>query len=125
MLLRVHHAQVTVPSDQEAAARQFYCRVLGLREVPKPPSLHDRGGFWLVAGDGPGEFSVHVAVEDGVDRLATKAHLAYQVVGLAEWRRRIESAGLKPLDSIPIPGLDRFEFRDPFGNRVELIEALG
>jgi hypothetical protein len=23
---------------------------------------------------------------------------------------------------VPIPGSERFEFRDPFGNRVELIE---
>jgi hypothetical protein len=28
------------------------------------------------------------------------------------------------LDSIPIEGFDRFEFRDPFGNRVEMIRAV-
>jgi catechol 2,3-dioxygenase-like lactoylglutathione lyase family enzyme len=113
-----------VPPADEAAARAFYCGVLGLIEIPKPHSLRDRGGFWLVtqADNAPGAFSVHVAIEDGVNRLATKAHLAYEVRGLAAWRSRLQAAGLKPLDSIPIPGFDRFEFRDPFGNRVELIE---
>ena len=28
------------------------------------------------------------------------------------------------LDGIAIPGFDRFEFRDPFGNRVEFIETI-
>ena len=28
------------------------------------------------------------------------------------------------LESIPIPGHDRFECRDPFGNRLEFIQAL-
>jgi hypothetical protein len=26
---------------------------------------------------------------------------------------------------VPIPGYERFEFRDPFGNRVEFIQAVG
>jgi hypothetical protein len=26
------------------------------------------------------------------------------------------------IDSVPLPGHDRFEFRDPFGNRVEFIQ---
>jgi hypothetical protein len=29
---------------------------------------------------------------------------------------------VKVLEGIPIPDYDRFEFRDPFGNRVELME---
>jgi catechol 2,3-dioxygenase-like lactoylglutathione lyase family enzyme len=64
-----------------------------------------------------------VGVEDGVDRAATKAHIAYQVSDLAAWRARLEEAGIAILDGIPIPGYDRFEFRDPFGNRVEMIQA--
>ena len=27
-------------------------------------------------------------------------------------------------EQIPIPGYHRFEFRDPFGNRVEMIQAV-
>jgi catechol 2,3-dioxygenase-like lactoylglutathione lyase family enzyme len=119
MILRIHHAQITIPREAEEEARGFYCGTLGLPEVAKPEALHGRGGFWLQAG----ETQIHVGVEDGVDRAATKAHIAYQVSDLAAWRARLEEAGIAILDGIPIPGYDRFEFRDPFGNRVEMIQA--
>jgi hypothetical protein len=63
-------------------------------------------------------------VEEGVERHLTKAHLAYAVTDLAGWRMKLLQAGLELLEGEPIPGFDRFEFRDPFGNRVELIEKL-
>jgi hypothetical protein len=34
------------------------------------------------------------------------------------------AVGIAILDGIPIRGYDRFEIRDPFGNRVEFIQAL-
>jgi len=116
-ILRLHHAQITVPKGQESAAKSFYCDILGLSENPKPPSLQGRGGFWLALGD----LQIHVGTEDGFDRSATKAHLAYEVDDLEAWRDRLRAAGATILDSVPIPGYDRFEFRDPFGNRVEFI----
>lgn len=119
-LVAVHHVQVTVPSAQEAAARAFYLGVLGLSEIPKPDALKTRGGFWVQLGAA----QIHLSLEDGVDRHATKAHVAYQVSDLAHWRAQLESAGCKVLDSVPIPGYDRFETRDPFGNRVEFIQPL-
>ena len=64
---------------------------------------------------------MHVGTEDGVARRATKAHIAYAVADVAAWRARLAAAGVEILDEIPIPDRDRFEFRDPFGNRVELI----
>jgi catechol 2,3-dioxygenase-like lactoylglutathione lyase family enzyme len=129
LILGVHHVQITVPRGQEDAARRFYCDVLCMREVPKPAALAGRGGLWLAPGGGTasagGEVLVHVGTEDGFDRNATKAHVAYQVQGLARWKQRLEEHGVRPLDSVPIPGFDRFEFRDPFGNRLEMVEPLG
>jgi catechol 2,3-dioxygenase-like lactoylglutathione lyase family enzyme len=93
---------------------------MGLTEIEKPKSLAARGGFWLAVGD----ISVHVGTENGVDRGATKGHVAYQVTDLAKWRDRLEKAGMKILDSAAIPGFERFEFRDPFGHRVELIQPI-
>ncbi|MCB0033559.1 MAG: VOC family protein [Anaerolineales bacterium] len=119
-ILGVHHVQITVAKNEEAAARAFYLGVLGLPEVEKPTSLKDRGGFWLQVGDR----AVHVGLEDGVDRWQTKGHIAYQVDDLAHWRSVMTAAGLTVLESIPIPGYERFEFRDPFGNRVEMIMEL-
>jgi catechol 2,3-dioxygenase-like lactoylglutathione lyase family enzyme len=114
----LHHAQICVPEGQEQGAREFYCGVLDLAEVPKPDSLAGRGGFWLQAGDR----QVHVGTEGGIDRAATKAHLAYEVDDLVAWRERLSANGITPEDGVPIPGYDRFEFRDPFGNRVEFIQ---
>ena len=119
-ILRLHHAQITVPKGQELAARAFYCGVLGLSEMEKPASLQGRGGLWLALGD----IQIHIGTEDGIDRPATKAHLAYEVDDLAGWRQRLQAAGATILESIPIPGYERFEFRDPFGNRVEFIRPI-
>jgi catechol 2,3-dioxygenase-like lactoylglutathione lyase family enzyme len=114
----IHHVQITVPRGTESEARRFYCDFLGLPEVRKPESLAGRGGLWLQAG----ELQVHIGVENGVDRPATKAHVAYAVRGLDAWRCKLAAAGIELLDGVPIPGYARFEFRDPFGNRVEFIE---
>jgi catechol 2,3-dioxygenase-like lactoylglutathione lyase family enzyme len=116
----IHHVQITIPPGAEAEARAFYCGLLGLREIPKPSSLKGRGGFWLQTG----EHQVHVGVEEGVDRHATKAHLAYTVTDLAAWRDHLAAQAIEILAGIPIPGFDRIEFRDPFGNRVELIQRI-
>jgi catechol 2,3-dioxygenase-like lactoylglutathione lyase family enzyme len=121
MLLRLHHAQITVPPERVEEARDFYCGVLGLKEIEKPESLKGRGGFWVALGDQ----QIHIGTEDGFDRLTTKAHLAYQVDNLDEWRARLTELGLKWENGIAIPGYDRVEFRDPFGNRAEFIQAVG
>jgi catechol 2,3-dioxygenase-like lactoylglutathione lyase family enzyme len=119
VILGIDHVQITVPPDAVEQARAFYCGLLGFCEVEKPSTLQVRGGFWLQAGD----CSLHVGVEKGVDRRATKAHIAYAAQDLAGWRLRLAAAGIEILESIPIPGQERFEFRDPFGNRVEFVEA--
>ncbi|MEO8647924.1 MAG: glyoxalase, partial [Acidobacteriota bacterium] len=60
MIRAVHHVQITIPVGEESAAREFYCKTLGLEEIQKPASLAGRGGFWLQIG----RFQVHVSVED-------------------------------------------------------------
>ena len=121
MIRRIHHVQITIPAGEEAAARAFYCDVLGLAEMDKPEALRHRGGFWLQVGD----LQVHVGTETGVDRFQTKAHIAYQVDDLDGWRTRLAAAGVRIDESIVIPGYARFECRDPFGNRIELIQPDG
>ncbi len=123
MLSRLHHVQITIPRGAEDEARKFYCEFLGLKEIPKPEALAGRGGFWMELG----EMQIHVGVEDGGDNKArenSKAHAAYLVDDLAFWRARLETNGVKILDGVPIPGCERFEFRDPFGNRVEFLQSV-
>lgn len=120
MILGIHHVQITVAAADVEAARDFYLTVLGLTEVEKPESLKRRGGFWAQVGDR----QLHVGVEEGVERAGTKAHIAYEVDDLWFWRERLAQAGVTALESVPIPGYERFECRDPFGNRLEFIQLL-
>jgi catechol 2,3-dioxygenase-like lactoylglutathione lyase family enzyme len=117
MILCIHHVQIAIPNGSEDEARDFYCGLLGLKEVPKPDALAGRGGFWLEVGDR----QVHVGTEVGVERSTGKAHVAYLVESLDEARRTLSKAGIRVIDGIPIPGYERLEFRDPFGNRVEFL----
>lgn len=120
MIIGLHHAQITIPKGAEEEGKRFYCDLLGLTELKKPDTLKGRGGFWLKVGDK----EVHVGTEEGFDRFSTKAHLAYLVEDLSHWRNVLEEYGIQILDSIPLPNYDRFEFRDPFGNRVEMIQEI-
>ncbi len=115
----IHHAQIMIPPGGEDDARRFYGELLGMHEIEKPEPLRARGGLWMQAGDR----QLHLGVEaPGVDRAATRAHVAYEVTRLDAIRARLERAGVAILDGKPIPGMRRFELRDPFGNRVELVE---
>lgn len=120
MIRRINHVQITVPPGAEDSARDFYCGVLGLREIAKPESLAGRGGFWLEIGDQ----QIHVGAEDGFDRMTTKGHIAYEVEDISTWRARLTQHGALIGESVPIPGYQRFETRDPFGNRIEFIQPL-
>lgn len=116
----LHHVQFTIPPGGEAEGRNFYCGVLGLREIPKPESLLARGGLWIELG----MLQIHLGVQDGLDRRVQKSHLAFEVDDLAAWREQLGEAGIDMEESIPIPGYLRFECRDPFGNRLEFIQAV-
>jgi catechol 2,3-dioxygenase-like lactoylglutathione lyase family enzyme len=120
MIIGIHHAQITIPKGAEEEGRNFYCKVLGLKEIEKPDPLKGRGGFWLQVGDR----EVHVGTEDGFDRNSTKSHIAYLVQDVSHWRTVLEENGTKILESVAIPDYKRFEFRDPFGNRVEIISEV-
>ncbi|MCG8419137.1 MAG: VOC family protein [Proteobacteria bacterium] len=117
---KLHHVQITIPIGAENQARGFYCDLLGMRETEKPQALQSRGGLWLELGD----MTLHLGVEDGVDRGATKAHLGYQVDDLDSVRARLQGAGIAIADDVAIPGLRRLFIRDPFGNRIEFVQLL-
>lgn len=118
---RIHHVQVSVPRGSEDAVRAFYCGILGLTEVEKPDALKARGGLWLAIDGRP---ALHFGTEDVTDRAVSKRHVAFEVDDLEAVRARLRNAGVHTEDGIPIPGLRRFECRDPFGNRLELLSRV-
>jgi len=119
-LLRVLHVQIMIPAGAEDEARAFYCGLLGLREVEKPEILKRRGGFWLEHGD----FQIHVGVEATFDRTKQRReHVAFLVPDLEAARAELVAATVALTDGDQLPDFKRFEFRDPFGNRLELLQA--
>jgi catechol 2,3-dioxygenase-like lactoylglutathione lyase family enzyme len=117
MITGYHHTQISAPSGSADEVRRFYGNVLGLLELEVPPALQGRGLIWFAVGDR----TLHVGVEDGIDRLATKTHLAYVVDDIAAMRRRLTEQGFELIPQPKIEGWDRFHIHDPFGNRLEII----
>lgn len=115
-VLGVNHVQVNVPGDALEAAREFYLGFMGFKEIARPASFTSRG-VWMRAGD----FEMHIGLEDKVDRSLTRAHVAYEVDDIEAWRKKCAAAGKTMKDQPLIPGYDRFQFRDPFGNNIEII----
>lgn len=109
-----------MPPGEEEAAVLFYGAILGLTQVEKPPELAPRGGVWFREG----ELEVHLGVEEPFTP-AYKAHPAFLVRNLETLRERIEAAGYRVTDDVPLEGYLRCHVRDPFGNRIELVEPVG
>lgn len=116
-ILALHHVQLAMPREGEAAARAFYVDVLGFVERPKPAHLAARGGAWFLAGTA----ELHLGVEDEF-RPAKKAHPALLVQDLPQLAARCTAAGFPVWTDQPLPGYERLYVADPFGNRIELLE---
>jgi catechol 2,3-dioxygenase-like lactoylglutathione lyase family enzyme len=114
----LHHVQLAMPAGREEEAEAFYSGVLGFERVAKPPELEKRGGCWFRSGS----IEVHLGVEADF-RPARKAHPALQIDGLAELRARLVDAGAEVWEDSPLEGYDRFYASDPFGNRLEFLQA--
>jgi catechol 2,3-dioxygenase-like lactoylglutathione lyase family enzyme len=120
-LTGIDHVLLSMPPGGEPSAREFYGDVLGLREVPKPPPLDTHGGCWFVSAQTPA-LSIHLGVEEPFAP-ARKAHVALLVDDLAGLRERLAAAGAEVRDDDADIGVRRFYAYDPFGNRLELIDA--
>jgi len=115
----IHHVQLACPPGSEPALRDFYGGVLGLDEIPKPPTLAARGGCWF-GGHG---MELHLGVEEDF-RPARKAHPGLLVTGLDDWARRLRDAGYPVQFDDGFPGMRRFYSQDPNGNRLEFLEPI-
>jgi catechol 2,3-dioxygenase-like lactoylglutathione lyase family enzyme/heme-degrading monooxygenase HmoA len=108
-----------MPAGQEDVARAFYAELLGIPEVAKPEPMASRGGSWFERG----ELRVHLGVEDKF-RPAKKAHPALLVEEFDAMVERIEAAGHSFKKAEDLGAARRGFVDDPFGNRVEIVEAL-
>lgn len=118
-IVTLDHVQLAMPAGGEDAARAFYRDTLGIPEIAKPPHLAARGGCWFERD----ALKVHLGVERDF-RAAKKAHPAFLVTDLAALAAVLRAAGYRVVADEPLEGYDRLYVDDPFGNRIELMEAL-
>lgn len=117
-IVRIDHVQLAMPTNGEDDARRFYGDVLGFTEVPKPKPLASRGGCWF---EGP-SVGIHLGVDaDFVP--ARKAHPAFQVADLAAFQAMLDRVGVLIRPDSSLPNVRRFYVDDPFGNRIEFMQA--
>ncbi|GAA2749570.1 MULTISPECIES: VOC family protein [Kitasatospora] len=115
---RLHHVQLDVPAGSEDRCRAFWGGVLGMTELEKPPVLAARGGCWFRGGG----YEVHLGVV-AEQSPSPKAHPGILVTGLDAVADRLAAAGAPVSWDDNFPGYRRFHSADPFGNRLEFLEA--
>ena len=112
----IDHFQMAMPPGREDTARAFYCDLLGMSEIPKPPELAKRGGAWFTSGN----VQIHIGADFDFYP-AKKAHPALRCSDYSALVEKLQAAGHKLVDDGAIPGVQRCHIFDPFGNRIELI----
>jgi catechol 2,3-dioxygenase-like lactoylglutathione lyase family enzyme len=112
----IDHFQLAMPAGAENRAREFFCNLLGMTEIAKPPALAKRGGCWFSSG----KIQIHLGVEKDF-RPATKAHPALVCHAYHELLELLRIAGVAVQEDSEIPEVVRCYISDPFGNRIELI----
>lgn len=118
-IVKIDHVQLAMPPGEEERARKFYGEILGIPEVPKPTNLLKRGGAWFEHD----AIKVHLGTQNDF-RPSTKAHIAFETMGLKELIARCQKDGYRVVDDEPIEGYIRVYIYDPFGNRLEFLEPL-
>lgn len=118
MIVGIEHVQLAMPRGGEDKARSFYVDQLGMIEVAKPPALAARGGCWFELGP----VKLHLGVDEDF-RPARKAHPGLLVDDFDGLCAALRTADHAVVDDHLLPGVRRAHVSDPFGNRIELIEA--
>lgn len=111
---RIDHVLVCIPFGAREAARKFYVDTLKLAEIS---GEHPNEALWFKIGDG----ELHIR-EENVPLQISGRHAAFEVSNLADAKSFLEEKGVEVSYSSVITGRDRCFFRDPWGNRFELIE---
>jgi catechol 2,3-dioxygenase-like lactoylglutathione lyase family enzyme len=119
-MVRLSHVNITMPPGAEDKAREFYGKLLGLKEIPKPESIRSRGGVWFDAGG----LDVHVSVEENRFGADVRRHFGLECADVDKLRAKLDAAGVKTEEGRPAPW-KRFFVYDPFGNRIEIHEVGG
>src|SRR5262249_32103897 len=104
--------------ELEAATKNFYGEVLGLKQVPKPITSRQSGAWYQI-----GNTQLHLSVEDDSGGTLSSRHVCFAVSDLHEAEKKFRDADVEiMLDPRPVPGSPRFYVRDPGGNLLEIAQ---
>src|ERR1043166_3825105 len=116
MVTALHHVNVTVPAELEAAAKTFYGSVLGLKQIPKPAAARQSGAWYQI-----GENQLHLSVEDEERGSFSSRHVCFTVSDLAEAEQKFREARIEIIpDPRPNPCSPGFYVWDRGENQLEI-----
>ena len=119
MVTALHHVNVTVSSELEEAAKEFYGGALGLKQVPKPSTSRQSGAWYQIGAN-----QLHLSVETEEGGPLSSRHVCFSVADLSAAEARFREAGVEIIpDPRPAPGTLRFYVRDPGGNMLEIVQG--
>ena len=116
MITALHHVNVTVPAELEAATKEFYGAVLGLKQIPKPSTARQSGAWYEI-----GATQLHLSVNDEARGQLGSGHVCFAISDLVEAEQKFREAGVEIIPE-PSPNSSRFFVRDPGGNLLEIAQ---
>lgn len=118
MIVALHHVNVTVPPQLQEATKHFYREVLGLKQIPKPPTSRQSGAWYEI-----GAAQLHLSVDEEAQTHLSSRHVCLTVADLSEAEQTMRAAGVEIVpDPRPNPPSPRFYVRDPGGNLLEIVQ---
>ncbi len=116
--MKLDHLQLAMPPGEEDRARNFFIGVLEMTEEAKPYPLSKRGGCWFRRD----AVILHLGIEADFQP-QRKAHPAFVMPHLKSLAQKLSDQNLPVTWDTALPNRTRFYSTDPFGNRIEFIQA--
>lgn len=113
---RLNHIQICISPGDEAKGREFYCGLLGLKEIEKPERMKKAGGFWVEIAD----IQIHIGTES-LNEVSIR-HPAFEVENIDAVKQYLLDNNIKIIEQQSANDYRRFSFFDYWDNRIELME---
>jgi catechol-2,3-dioxygenase len=122
-LVAVHHFNIRASAHELQGVRDFYCKVLGFEQGPRPPFRSP--GHWLYVAGRP---ILHLSEMHDGERLVEVSqrqcaldHIAFQCTDLEAMVARLKENGVKYfVEEVPLVNQTQIFLEDPSGIGVEL-----
>jgi glyoxylase I family protein len=119
----IHHYNIRAPAEELERVKEFYCKVLGFQEGPRPPFRS--AGYWLYADGKP---LLHLAYMRSGEKLVEVSqrqgafdHIAFRCTDLPGTIARLQEHGVQFfVEDVPLTQQKQIFFEDPSGIGVEL-----